>query len=286
MIYSIIVFYNPTVESIPNLKAILMQSDKVIVVDNSTKILSNEFLTVIEDNSKILYLSNGGNIGLSIALNIGIKKALQFEECNYIVLFDQDSLPSPNFNISLLNTYHKLKKTDIQVGAVGGTVIDPKKNNEEILSRSEAKEVDVVITSGCFISADVLRKVGLMDETFFIDYIDYEWCFRAKGFGYKIYLSQNSFLHHNLGDNLVVFLNFKKPIHTNVQRHYHITRNQLVILCRSYIPLEWRFFHFFKFFYRIPGYILYSSDRKKTAGYIFKGIVDFVRLDNKRKYIY
>ena len=45
---------------------------------------------------------------------------------------------------------------------------------------------DYVITSGSFIPLEVINDVGLMLDKLFIDFIDIEWCFRAKRKKYSI----------------------------------------------------------------------------------------------------
>ncbi|MCW3170511.1 hypothetical protein OMO38_18440 [Chryseobacterium sp. 09-1422] len=279
---SVIVLYNPDEQFVmKNIEIISSKTNCCYVIVNSCDALVLKKISIIP---RVVIINNNRNIGLSKSLNIGLKEMIN-GNAEGVVLFDQDSLPSDNFFNNIIACYKNLSQVE-RVGAIGGLVHDYKKVEAGNQETSFSTEVDVVITSGCLIPRNTIEKVGMMDETFFIDYIDYEWCFRAKSIGYKIFVSNQSILHHNLGDNLVGILSVKKPIHDNVIRHYHIIRNQLIILCRDYIPLKWRIIHFFKIFYRIPGYILYSSNRKKTAKNIFNAIVDFVKVKNKKKYIY
>jgi rhamnosyltransferase len=114
-----------------------------------------------------------------------------------------------------------------------------------------------------------------MDENLFIDYIDYEWCLRAKSIGYKIYKSNNLFINHNLGDAFVNVFGFKKPIHNNQIRLYYIIRNNLILLNRNYISTSWKIKHFFKLIYRIPGYVILSDNKFSSAKMINKGFIDY-----------
>lgn len=283
IIDSIVILYNPEEQSVlKNIKIISSNTNYCYVIVNSCDVKILDQISRIEG---VVIINNNMNIGLSKSLNIGLKEVMK-SNSEGVILFDQDSLPSELFFENIIACYQNLLKSNESVGAVGGLIHDDKKNaiTENIVSPTT--EVDVIITSGCLIPLTTIKKVGLMDETFFIDYIDYEWCFRARSMGYKIFVSNNSILYHNLGDNLVGFLNMKKPIHDNVIRHYHIIRNQLIIVCRKYIPLRWRIGHFFKIFYRIPGYIYYSSNRKETVKNISKAIVDFVKIEDKENYTF
>lgn len=283
IIDSIVVIYNPDERLVlDNITMISSNTDRCYVIVNSCDPLLLEKIAQI---NSVVIIDNKANIGLSKSLNIGLKQVMK-NGADGVILFDQDSLPAPDFFTSIMACYQDLINTKESVGAIGGKMTDAKHAFQGSISTTTASEIDVIITSGCFIPISTLQKVGLMDETFFIDYIDYEWCFRAKSMGYKIFVSNQSILHHNLGDNLVGLAGIKKPIHNNVMRHYHIIKNQLIMMCRNYVPLQWRIVHFFKIFYRIPGYILYSSQRKKTTKNIVSAIVDFAKMKDKKKYTY
>ncbi|KAA0126160.1 glycosyltransferase family 2 protein [Chryseobacterium sp. SN22] len=269
MIYSIIVLYNPESNNLANIEALLLQSDTLIVIDNSTRKLPEAIADLIDTSHQIVYLSNNGNIGLSLALNKGIKKALEFKDCGYIALFDQDSLIQKDFFQPMIEVLEN--KSDII--ATSPEVVDMRTLEEHRnADHQETYEVPVIITSGSFCKRDAFEKVGLMDETLFIDYIDYEWCFRARDKGYRLIRVPASKLLHNMGEKVVKFLFIEKPYHTNGIRHFYIFRNQMYMFKRNYIPLGWKVTQIFKFAYRIPSYILLSPQPLQTAKHIMKGI--------------
>jgi rhamnosyltransferase len=272
-VYSIVVLYNPSTENIANFNKIAAISNKVILVDNSTSI--SDLGTDVALN--IEYCKNDTNIGLSKALNLGIKRCMAAADCTHIALFDQDSTPDDSMFVNLLA---QLDKADKDVVAVSPQIIDIKK--EKVDTVQEVDVVDVVITSGSLYAKDAFEKVGLMDETLFIDYIDYEWCLRAKFKGFKILRVYNAHLNHNMGDSFVRFLGMSKPLHTNRMRHFYIVRNQLIMLNRDYISFKWKCTHIIKFFYRIPGYIVLSNNKVDTTKIIAKAIGDF--FTNRKEY--
>jgi len=272
-IHSIVVLYNPTADNIENLKKIASISDKMLLIDNS------EAITVLTgcDEMNFEYIKNDENIGLSKALNLGIRKCLNNADCTHIALFDQDSVPDKNMFVRLMI---ELDKSDETVVAASPQILDVKNKNGQNVKETEI--VDVVITSGSFYPKQALKKVGLMDETLFIDYIDYEWCLRAKSKGYKIVRVNGAHLYHNMGDSFVDFFGTSKPIHTNKLRHYYIVRNQLIMLNRDYISIKWKCVHTFKLFYRIPSYIILSNEKWTTFKFILKAIKD--AFANRREY--
>ena len=271
MITSIIVLYNPDIDIFVRLEKLAKASDKVIVILNQANLFGKTDLTI--ENSEFIIL--GENIGLAKALNIGIKSAMNDSSCNYIALFDQDSILLKTESITEISKYF-LMYSKLKIALIGHNNVDIKLKNVTQLQVKSIVEVDDIITSGSVIPCEVLREVGLMDENLFIDYIDYEWCLRAKFMGYKIYKSNNYFIEHNLGDEFINFIGFKKPLHNNQMRKFYIIRNNLILMLRNYIPLSWKIKHFIKLCYRVPGYILYSNNKIDSIKIIYNSISDFV----------
>lgn len=274
-ICSVVVLYNPTSTNVGNINKICEISHKLIIVDNS----ENDFSLEGFDSNKIEYIRNIKNIGLAKALNIGINRCIGIDDCTHIALFDQDSVPDKEMFVNLLK---ELDMNDDTVVAVSPQIVDIK--NKKKQETNNSKFVEVVITSGSLYPKIAFEKVGLMDETFFIDYIDYEWCLRAKSKKFKILRVKNAYLYHNMGDSFVNFFGIPKPVHTNKLRHYYIIRNQIIMLNRDYVNVKWKCIHTFKLFYRIPSYIILSNEKHTTFKFIIRAIKDaFVNMNEYKK---
>ena len=269
MLYSVVVLYKPDNFVKQRLLSLANESDFLFIVVNQSTYPDQ--LSNLTSNSKIILL--GENLGLAKALNIGIKECFTNKDCNFIALFDQDS----NISKGTLRSIEKLflNQKD-KIAAIGHFITDVKINISNNLHLPITSIVDYTITSGTVYSRSALETIGLMDETFFIDFIDYEWNYRAKQQGYITLIANHCCLIHNLGDDFINFFGIRKPIHSNTIRHYYITRNQLILINRKYISLKQKLIFTFKFLYRIPGYIVFSKNRLSTIRYIFKGIIDFV----------
>ncbi len=64
------------------------------------------------------------------------------------------------------------------------------------LSEFETNEVDALTGAFMLLKRDVIKKVGLLDEDFFMYGEDLDWCFRIKESGYKImYYPEVSIIH-------------------------------------------------------------------------------------------
>jgi rhamnosyltransferase len=250
-------------------------SSRVFIIDNSETETSLEQFSRYEN---LTYVWNKINLGLSAALNIGIKKCIESDDCTHIALFDQDSNPD---TMMFQNMYSFLKKSNEGIAAVGPRIIDIK--HPTTLNFSHFEIVDIAITSGTLFPRNIFEKVGLMDETLFIDYIDYEWCLRAKSKHYKIVRVNDALLYHNMGDSSINILGIFKPLHVSKIRCYYIIRNQLIFISRNYIPIKYRFIHLIKLFYRIPAYIILSNEKIKTFKFILGAFKDFIK--NRDEYL-
>jgi rhamnosyltransferase len=283
VIYSVVVIYNPDESIEDRLQFLSNESDFLVVIVNQTDVFG-DFKNQISNADFIIL---GENIGLAKALNIGIKRCLEDTYCKSIVFFDQDSMPSSN-SIKILEK--RLESiSSIKIASIGLNIVDIKGNHQKIFNDTDYKsenlnykEVDVIITSGSLIPVTVLKDVGLMDESLFIDYIDYEWCLRAKSKGYKIMKLNDINLYHNMGDQLIDIFGIKRPYHKNESRHFYIIRNQLILINRPYVPLYWKCIHFIKLFYRVPAYIFLSKNRMKTFEIIKNAVYDYFK--NKDDY--
>lgn len=86
-----------------------------------------------------------------------------------------------------------------------------------------------------FTSVSVLDDIGTMNEDFFIDYVDTEWCLRALGHGYEIYADTNVCMKHTIGDNNIKFLVWKLPVHSALRRYYRM-RNMYYLFGMKHVP--------------------------------------------------
>jgi rhamnosyltransferase len=179
------------------------------------------------------------NLGIGAAQNRGVECALELG-ASHILLMDDDSLPAPDMVQRLLEALG----ANPLAAAVGACHVDPRRETERTpfsvvqggrllwLACSDAQqiwEVDHVIASGCLIPAPVLHAVGKMREDFFIDWVDTEWCLRARDRGYRIYGVCSARLEHTLGDKVTRVLGREIPMHAP-WRHYYQARNFILML--------------------------------------------------------
>jgi rhamnosyltransferase len=93
-------------------------------------------------------------------------------------------------------------------------------------------EVDLVITSGSLLPLAAYFAIGPFREEFFIDYVDEDYCLRAKAKGYRVIRSRKHLMSHAIGSP-TLHANFgvrKWTTNHSPDRRYYIARNNTVLL--------------------------------------------------------
>ena len=241
--YAIVVTYNPDLGLLKRqYSSLSTQVDKIIYVDNGTSV---DIASILQFDN-VLFIKNDCNLGLSKAQNIGIE-AIHAKNTDFIILFDQDSVPPKKYVSTLISCYEDCSKI-ANVALVGPAIRNLTKssieNNRGIVIHGiflkkvtikKSTPVSFCIASGSLIPIKVLDEVGLMEEKLFIDGIDIEWCLRARYKGYQIVQTNSTYLDHCLGDGRDKRVESHSPL-----REYYIMRNSIWMIRQTHIPWGYR----------------------------------------------
>ena len=176
---------------------------------------------------------NLDNLGVARALNIGVQNAVTLG-FTWALLLDQDSCVDDDMVQTLFAVHASFSDRDrlAVVGSgfrdVNGALQDP---NDEILGDGW-EEVESVITSGSLIPLKAHAVVGAFRDEFFIDYVDTEYCFRARAKGYRVIRTRKAIMSHAIGAisrHSVLWIN-KWTFNHSAERRYYIARNDTVML--------------------------------------------------------
>lgn len=298
-VVAVIVSYNPDQKvflGIVNNTA--LQVEHVIIVDNGSNCSTLTWLELLTSkyaNVSIIKLQK--NEGIATAQNEGIKKAYEIN-CSHVLFLDHDSIPDLSMVKSLLKTEKELLDHGVKVGAVGPTCVDRRTNtasgfvkkNKIFISRiypeknSRYVETDFLISSGTLVNCSALKKIGLMNDGYFIDHVDTEWCFRAISLGYKLYGSGDAILNHSLGENVVRiwFGRWREIPQHNSFRYYYIFRNTLSMIRYTKMSFSWKVAHLYRLTLFLMFFGIIGNGRKKRLDMIYMGIRDhFKHIDGK-----
>lgn len=267
----VIIFYNPQNEQIIQAEE-LSRITNVIVVDNS----------LIGSNINVsCYLPLFENKGIAAAQNIGLRKAKELGG-RFVIFLDQDSKVDKNYIKSIYLEYKKIKSKDPTIGILGPLVVDTNRNIEYKTHTNPDNDFEVVssiISSGSIVEMETIDRIGPFEESLFIDLVDSEWCWRAKKFGLKTYMTRKVILRHSIGKDYLKIGSVAFTI-SSPNRYYYQYRNTIRMFGRNYVPLEWKVRIFFR---RILDMLIVPFITKKgleSFAFMVKGCVDGLKSVN------
>lgn len=247
MIFCILVTYNPDFQQLQaTLSSILSQVDKIVVVNNNSTPLNLS-------NAKIHVIELCKNFGIAYAQNRGIEYAIS-NKADYVLFSDQDTIYPNDFINKSVACYQRHK--DEKIAAVVPLFFNENKKQFARLNTEKTKSVSTeigkdyylahAISSGTFCHTSVFSTVGLMNERLFIDYVDYEWCWRAVKQKYNIVCDTTNTIHHNMGDSYKTVFGRKIVVYSDF-RNYYFFRNGTYLLFHSHLLSLKEWLSFYKF---------------------------------------
>jgi rhamnosyltransferase len=261
----------------------MKQVSKVLIIDNTpngSNVFKNHKLLNGKTNVELITLKE--NVGIAKAQNIGIKRALE-DKTDFILLSDQDTFFPDNYIANMLEAYSKIVNKE-KVAAIvpdfaelnrggerQGFVLFDNFFSRRIYPKSGCHEITQAIASGAVIPSGMFNYIGFMDEELFIDWVDLEWCWRARAKGYKIIGCADIVIEHSLGDRVRRFGSHSYPIRSPI-RHYYIIRNAIHLALKSkYITFGMRVNILMKSIRYIIGFTILGKPHWKHFIYSLKG---------------
>lgn len=287
---AVIVTHNPDITALLKLLKQLNKETDFLVIDNGTPDLEQlvESITVYNRCKELIRLAD--NEGLAKALNRGIAWAVK-NNYDYVFLFDQDSSLCDLFISRMISAYRDADQYSKKgLAAVGPRVINPQTMRQtpfklfsRILMRSDRAFAnrknyfiaDFLITSGSLLALKHIDEIGTMKESYFIDNVDLEWCFRAKSKGFDLIGTDDAVLYHAIGErSLHPLVRAGIIAQHNPSRTYYSSRNRTHLYTADYSPWGWKVRDLIRFTIKTTWLITSSPDRKQYWRNIRAGIRD------------
>jgi rhamnosyltransferase len=271
-VVAVIVTYRPElVVLFELLDSLRGQVSAVVIVDNGSPATFLDSLRHRLRASEHL-IEFGNNRGIAAAQNRGIEEA-KLLGATHLALFDHDSNPGADMIPELLNSCRDLQSQGHKVAAIGPYYVDPRQGDVPVfvavrgfrlrrLKRGgeTCVPVDHVIASGTLIPVNAFDAVGEMNEALFIDYVDIEWCLRARSKGFGVFGCYAAKMFHSLGDEPVVFRGKARPVRSPV-RHYYMFRNAMILYRMKHVPFDWKVADALHCIPRFGFYALFAKPR-------------------------
>jgi GT2 family glycosyltransferase len=252
---------------------------QIVVVDNASTDGSEEQLR--QSLSGVEIIQSGANLGFSGGNNVGIRRALE-SGVDYVWLLNNDAVADPQ----ALTILVEAMENDPDIGIAGSKIYyydEPlkiwsaggmwKKGRLHWRQRG-ANQLDegqfdepcgVGSVSGCsmLVRTTAIKKIGLMDEGYFLYWEDTEWCARARAGGYKVLLLPGSLVRHKVSVS---------TRQSSFPQYYYYTRNGFSFL-REHDPCLLPVFAFYNVLVGLKSLLVGNAQPLKG---LVHGCIDFV----------
>ena len=246
---AIVVTYNPNASALQTLcERLITQVGRIVIVDNHSQCTLQ---SIVSQWNNVELIESAENRGIAWAHNTGINRAT-LHGAKYIALFDQDSLPGEDMITCLVEEYIALTEQGEHVAAIGPSYQNTININSNpfvtlegfrLVRKSTQGKIPVkvlfLISSGCLMALSRVKDVGLMQEDLFIDYVDVEWCLRAKSKGFDCYGSTTAHMTHSIGEQIKNFMGRNFSLHDS-NRYYYLFRNAIFLYKKDYIQKQFK----------------------------------------------
>jgi rhamnosyltransferase len=292
---AIIVSYEPDAEVLLSLLEQINEQADFLLLDNGSA-NAKHFLPKVATLPRCVGVQAlDSNIGLASALNLGLQ---QVEKAGYgfAVMFDQDSQIPATFFVDLMSAYLEAKRLcSREVAAIGPRIRNPlsgrlmpftlfsrlcKRRDINLPGSKRLYQAEFLISSGCMIAVQHLAVTGNMKDSYFIDNVDLEWCFRARSKGFALVGTDHAVLHHSIGlpsEHVLVrkgWVTQHSPL-----RSYYSTRNRFALYRQPYAPWGWKLRDFPRFILKTLWLLASSPQRAEYWQSICRGLRDSRRLE-------
>jgi|ERR1700677_2336994 rhamnosyltransferase len=240
---AVMVTYHPNAKALENIGRILTRVQGMVIVDNGSSAEGINLLRKASQKLGYQLLENGENLGIAEALNQGVRCAKSNGYC-WVILFDQDSTITDGFIGQMFATWQAHPHRE-RVGSIHPKYVEPDTGVEPRVRRASDGGPVISITSGQLLPIWIFDKVGWFASEYFIDCVDFEYCFRIRAAGYLIADSRQATLLHAAGhaSRRLTFLGFSfRPTHHSAIRRYYMSRNRVAVVR--------------KYFRVFPGWVL------------------------------
>lgn len=274
LIAGVVVLYNPDDIILSNINSYINDIDTLFAVDNS-EIVNQSFIEQLAKNSKIQYISNGGNQGIAHALNVGANKAVELGY-EWLLTMDQDSQVTQTMLQEMFECAHDKNLSTISIIAP----FHANPYHTSLASEEQCLSALVIMTSGNLLNLSAYKVIGPFLEEFFIDYVDNEYCLRSNKMGYHVIQASRAILNHNLGElkrHKFLWKRFYSTNHSPIRRYYAFrNRSKIIKIYKEYFP-DYCKFEKSRFFVDAVIVLLYEKQKFKKFKMMLRGYLDYKR---------
>lgn len=250
-----------TVEFVESCNELSYENIELIIVDNNSEIDPTDKILSIYPNARIFRLQK--NIGFTGGNNYGMERA----NGDFIFIVNNDTEVTPDLIEKLLQPFD----TDKSIGVVspkikyfdnpqmiqyaGYSDINPYTGRNKAIGSRQIDEGQFNISgytpyahgAAMLVKKEVIDKVGMFPDDFFIYYEELDWSARITRAGYKIYYQSEAEIYHKESITM--------GKESSIKAYYH-TKNRIYFMRRNFSKFQFIIFSFYLTFLIIPKSVL------------------------------
>ncbi|MFZ3069297.1 MAG: glycosyltransferase family 2 protein [Microgenomates group bacterium] len=213
----------------------------LIVVDNGSVEEGSRKLEKKLPNVKFIYSKT--NLGFAGGNNLGIEYALKTGATHILLINNDATIVEKNFLSEMMKAKGDIVSPLVKYPNNGKLTFDYGGLVDKLFGRnthlhSLPKNIPDYFSGVCLlIKSKVFKKVGLLNDRFFLYYEDADFCLRAKKAGFKLGFCESSSIFHHLSTSANKF----------GKRKIYILANSHLWFCLKHLP-----------FYSMPFYLSYN----------------------------
>jgi len=261
---------------------------EVTVVDNGSQDGSVEYIK--ERFPELTVIETGANLGYAGGNNKGISYALS-KDFDYVFILNNDTVVDQ----SILDRFIEASKDNPEAGVFGAKIYylsEPQKiwfagstyvpkyalfasdgfgKTDEQYDQNEVKEIGYACGCAMLVKAEVFRKIGLLEEKYFLNWEEIDFCTRAKKASFQCVIVPEAHVWHKISASF-------KNGEEGLLRQYFQTRNRLFWIERNFTFPERATIFFKSVLPEVKEYILNYFNPSSNSGQRTKAIVCLVAL--------
>ena len=279
-VVAVIVTLGPDREVVHHAETLIGRVSRVVVVDNGSGAEAASILDSIAALPSAEVIRNPANLGIARALNQGAQVAMD-AGADWLLTLDQDAEPADEIVSIAGGTFDAYPDRDA-IAVIGSTSFEASRAGWVAADRGGQPWIEAVnvITAGSFVSLAAVRDIGSFREDLFIDYVDTEFCLRARARGYRVLASRAPAMTHRIGRPTERWIGLRAvhPTNHSAFRRYYITRNRFFVW-RHYWRTEPRFVakDILAAHKELVKLVLFEQDRGAKVRAMAAGLRDGVR---------